>query len=86
VTGLQTEPSGFDSWKGHEIFLFSMVSRLVLGPIQLPIRASLSQAVKQQGHKADHSSPFSAKVMNSGANTPLPHMPSWYNLIIQVQT
>jgi hypothetical protein len=31
------------------------------------------------GHEAEHSSPPSAEVTNSGAIPPLPHMPSWHS-------
>jgi hypothetical protein len=33
---------------------------------------------EQLEHKTDHLSPFSAKIKNHEAVTPLPHMLSWY--------
>jgi hypothetical protein len=56
---------GFESWQGLEIFLFTTVSRIALGPIQPPIQwvpEALSLRVKQPGHEADHSPPSGAKV------------------------
>jgi hypothetical protein len=52
----------------QEIFLFSVASRLALGPTQPPI----------QWVCADHSPPTSTKVKNDGAMHPLPHMSEWY--------
>jgi hypothetical protein len=34
------------------------------------------------GHEADHSSPYSAEVMNSGAIPPLPHTTSWRGALL----
>jgi hypothetical protein len=66
---------GFDSWWGLGIFLFTTVSRTALGPTQPPtqrVPGSLSLGVKQPGHEADHSPPYSAKVKYgwSYASTP----------------
>jgi hypothetical protein len=56
---------GFDSEQGLEIFLFTTMSRMALGPIQSPIQwvpRALSLGVKRLGREADHSPPSSAKV------------------------
>jgi hypothetical protein len=72
---------GLDSWgsiPGRGKFsLFSIVSRLALGPTQPPIQwvlGTLSPGVKRPGRQADHSPPSSAKVKNGGATPPLPHV------------
>jgi hypothetical protein len=52
------------SEQGQEIFLFSKMSRLALGPIQPLIQwawGALSSGVKQVGHEADHSHPSAAR-------------------------
>jgi hypothetical protein len=62
---------GFDSWQGLVIFLFTTVSRTVLGPTQPPIQwipGALSLGVKWLWCEADHSPPSSAKV----------NAPSWH--------
>jgi hypothetical protein len=63
---------------GSARFVSSPVSRLALVPTQTPIQwvsgAPSPGGVKQQGHKADCSPPFSAEVMNGGAILPLPHV------------
>lgn len=46
----------------QEILLFSITSRLALGPILSPIQ--WVPVVKQQGFEADHSPPFNAMVGN----------------------
>jgi hypothetical protein len=49
-------------------FLFSMLARLILGPIQPPIQfvlGTISAGVKRPGREADHSPPTSAKVKNT---------------------
>jgi hypothetical protein len=61
------------------IFPFSMVSRLALGPTQPPIQrilGTVSPGVKCW-HEADNSPSSSAKVKNVGA--PLPRVYSQYN-------
>jgi hypothetical protein len=61
-------------------FFFSPVSRLTLGPTQLPIQWLLgapSPRIKRQGPEADYSPPSSAKVKKHGATAPLPHTSSW---------
>jgi hypothetical protein len=73
---------GFHSWQGQEIFLFSTVFRLALGPTQLPIQWALgafSLGVKWLGCEADHSPPSSAEVKNGGAVPPLPSTSSWHS-------
>jgi hypothetical protein len=62
----------FESRQGLRIFLFTIASRPVLGPIQPPIQwvpGALSLGVKQQGCEADHSPPSSAKVKNAWSYT-----------------
>jgi hypothetical protein len=58
--------------------LFSIMSRLALGPIQPHIQwvpGAVSPGVRR--HEADHSSPSSAEVKNGGTIPPLPHTSSW---------
>jgi hypothetical protein len=58
-----------------EIFLFSMLSRLLLWPTQLPIqwvRGALSPEVKRPRHEADHLPPTSYKVKNTWVHTSAP--------------
>jgi hypothetical protein len=65
----------FDSQWGLEIFLFTTVSGMALGPIQPPIQwvpGGLSLGVKWPGHEADHLPPSSAKSRMHGAIPPLP--------------
>jgi hypothetical protein len=76
VTLLRAGQSGFDSWQGLGIFLFTTMSISALGPTQSPIQwvlGALSLRVRQPGHEADHSPPSSAKVKNvwSYTSTPL---------------
>jgi hypothetical protein len=62
-----------------KISLFSIVSRLALGPTQPPILwvlRAISSGVKRLGHEADHSPPSSAKVKNGGVITPYAHVSS----------
>jgi hypothetical protein len=62
---LDDRGSGFDSWQGLRIFLFTMVSRTALGPTQPPIQwvpGAVSLGVKRPGREADHSPPSSAEV------------------------
>jgi hypothetical protein len=66
--------------KGQEIFLYFSVSRLPLGPAQLPaqrVPGALSLGIKQSGRKTDHSPPSSADVKNGGAIPLLLHTSSW---------
>jgi len=67
--------SRFDSQQGLGIFLFSTVSRLVLGSTQPPIQwvpGVFSPGVKWLGHEADNSPPYSAEVMNVWSYTATP--------------
>jgi hypothetical protein len=53
-----------------EIFLFSTVFRLPLGPTQPPVEwlpGALSLGVKKQRHDTDHSPPSAAEVSNGEA-------------------
>jgi hypothetical protein len=66
---------GFNSWRGLGIFLFTTMSRTVLGPTQPPIQwvpGALSLGVKWPGHEADHSPPSSAEVKNAWSCTSTP--------------
>jgi hypothetical protein len=74
---LQTGWPGLNSWKGQEIFLYSLASRLALGPTQPPIQwvfRTLSPGVRRPEGEDDHSSSLSAQVKNGGAMPPLPHI------------
>jgi hypothetical protein len=69
---------GFNSWQVQEIFLYSIVSTLALGPTQW-ISGALSLGVKQPVHEASHSPPSSAKIKNGGVISPLTYcMSSWH--------
>jgi hypothetical protein len=76
--GLRAERSafrGFDSRRRLGIFLFTTASRLVLGPIQPPIKwapRALSLWVKRPEREADHSYPSSVEVKNSWSYTSTP--------------
>jgi hypothetical protein len=75
-----------NSQQEQYIFLFFTASRLALAPTQSPIKwvlGALSQKVKQPGHEADHSPPFSAKVKNVWSyNSTLPYIfTTWCSLI-----
>jgi hypothetical protein len=77
--GWMAKELGFDSWKGQEIFLFSITSIPALGSTQPPVQwvpGAVSPWVKLLGCEADHSLPPSAKVKNDEAILPLPHTPS----------
>jgi hypothetical protein len=65
----------FDSRRRLRIFLFTIVSRKVLGPNQPPIQwvpGALSLWVKRPGREADHSLPSSAEVKNAWSYTSTP--------------
>jgi hypothetical protein len=65
-----------------KIFLFSICSRLALGPTQPPLQSVpgvISLRVKQPGHEADHSAASSAEVKNGGAIPSLPHTSLWHS-------
>jgi hypothetical protein len=58
VIKLEAAQLGFDSWQGKEVFLFVIMSRLAVGPIQSLLQwepAALSKGVKQTKHEANHS-------------------------------
>jgi hypothetical protein len=78
--GLLAGWSEFYSRQGQEIFLFSTMSRLTLGPTQPPIQLipeALPLGLKRPGREADHPPPSSAEVKNAGAILHLPHTSSW---------
>jgi hypothetical protein len=65
----------FNSQHGLGIFLFTTMSRMVLGPTQAPIKwapGALSLGEKQPGHEADHSPQSSAEVKNVWSYTSIP--------------
>jgi hypothetical protein len=75
-------------WKAR--IRFSAVQRFsllhsaqtALGPTQAPTKsepAVLSPWVKTSEHEADHLSPSRGGGKESGATSPLPHMPSWHS-------
>jgi hypothetical protein len=75
---------GFDSQQGHEMFLFSIPSRLALRSNQPPIQwvlGTLSPGVKRPGREADHSPPSSAEV-NGGVI--LPHPSLWHDAQVRL--
>jgi hypothetical protein len=56
---------GFHSQQGLGTFPFTTMSKMMLGPNQLPIQGvpeALSLGVKRPGREADHSPPSSAEV------------------------
>jgi hypothetical protein len=65
----------FESRQWLAIFIFTTVSRLALGPTQLPIQwvsGALSLGVKRPGREADHSPPYSTKIKNAWSYTSTP--------------
>jgi hypothetical protein len=63
---------GFDSRRGLGIFLFTTVSRTVLGPTQPPIQwvpGAPSLGVKRPGREVEHSPPSRAEVKNAWSYT-----------------
>jgi hypothetical protein len=73
---------GLNNWVSTadiKIFLFSTVSRLVLGPTQSPINlipGALSPGIKRPWREDNHSPQYSAEVRNGGAIPQLSHMSS----------
>jgi hypothetical protein len=66
-----------------EIFLFSKISRLTLGPTQPPVQwtqEALFPGVKRQKREADHSPPSSSEIKYYGATPPLPHTSTWHSV------
>jgi hypothetical protein len=62
--------------------VFSISSRQVLGPTQLPIHCvpgALSSPVEWPGHKADHSHPTNAEFEKTWICAYTPHSPSLYS-------
>jgi hypothetical protein len=70
---------GFDSQRELGIFLFTIRSRLALGPTQLPIQwvpGTLSPGIKRPRREAYHSPPSSAEVNNAWRYTSAPNTSS----------
>jgi hypothetical protein len=68
------------SWFGKMNFLFTTVSRKVLGPTEPSIECvpgALSLELKRAGREADHLPPPSAEVKNAWSYTSTPLMSSW---------
>jgi hypothetical protein len=64
-----------------KMFLFFTSSIPALGSTKLPIQRALraiSPGVKRPEREADHLSPSSAEVKNSGGVSPLPHTSLWH--------
>jgi hypothetical protein len=77
---LQAGRSGFDSWQWQKIFLYSSASRSALRATQPRIQCvtgALSPGVKRSGSEADHPTPSSVEIKNSGAIPPFFHTSSW---------
>jgi hypothetical protein len=73
--GYGLDDRGFESRQGLEIFIFTTVSRPVLGRTQPPIQwvlGALSLGVKLPGREADHSPSSSAEVKNERSYTSTP--------------
>jgi hypothetical protein len=73
--GYGPDDQEFESHQRLGIFLFTIMSRLALGPTQPPIQCipgALSLGVKWLGCEADHSPPSSAEVKNAWGCTPIP--------------
>jgi hypothetical protein len=65
----------FETREGLGIFLFTTVSRPVLGSTQPPIQwvlGALSLGAKRPGREADHTPPSSAEVKNAWSYTSTP--------------
>jgi hypothetical protein len=78
--GYGLDDRGLESRQGLEIFLFTTLSRPVLGPTQPPIQwipGALSLGVKRERREADHSPPSSSEVKNAWSYTSTPPTPSW---------
>jgi hypothetical protein len=80
--GWMSRVLGFDFWQELGIFLFTITSRMALGPTQPTIQwvpGAPSLEVKWSGCETDHSSPSSSEVKNVWSYTfTLPKMPSWH--------
>jgi hypothetical protein len=65
-----------------KIFLYSTQTGSEVYPASYPLGyRGLSRGAKRPGREADHSSPSSAEVKNSGAIPSLPHMSSLFNYL-----
>jgi hypothetical protein len=70
-------------------FLFSMLSRQVLGPTQTPIQwvpGALSPGVKRQGRETDHSPPTTVEVKKMWIYISSAHTPSWRSAYLSTGT
>jgi hypothetical protein len=79
---LQAGRTGFNSQMGQEIFLFSILSRPVLGPTQpsiLWVPQALSPGLKRLGHEVSDSSASSTEMKNYGAIPPFSYMSVWHS-------
>jgi hypothetical protein len=68
--------AGVQFLRGTSTFLFSTVSKPVVGPVQPSIQwvmGDFSPGVKSNGREADHSASSCAEVKNGGAIPPLRH-------------
>jgi hypothetical protein len=77
--GWTSEEPWFNSWQRCEIFLFTKVPILALGPADFSVQwvlGTLSPRVKWLMCEAGQSL-CSAEVKNGGAMPPLPRVPSW---------
>jgi len=80
TTGLRDWWLELDSWQGQGIFLFTTMSRLALGPTQLPIQSvsgALFLRVNQLRCEAHHSSPSITGVKNAWSYTSILNLSSW---------
>jgi hypothetical protein len=78
--GLQAGQTRFDSQHGQEVFIFSTMSRLALGPTQSPIQwvpEALSPGVKRQMRETDHLDSSSPEAKIGGTISLLPYTSSW---------
>jgi hypothetical protein len=71
---MENRGTGFDSLQEKEIFLFSILSNITLGPTQSPIQ--WVPGLKQPGHVANRSPASSAEVKNCGPIPPFPYASS----------
>jgi hypothetical protein len=81
--GWTIEESRFDSQQGKDIFLFSIMFSLVLGPTQPPLKwvsGAVAPHIKRPKREADHLPLSTAEVKNSGVLPQLSDMSSWHSV------